>query len=327
MSTLGERMQEPRITAEGGNGRIALLQDRVLIQRQEGSAKRSEVSREIPIRYIASVEYKANFFDGGCLRLMLGGQGESGWFWKASKDPYTVVFTWWDRKPFEALRQAIDQRIALRQGPAEVPDSIPALQVPAVPKKARTDAGTLDVVVDGTPESCLARIEAYLEHDWPHGGHYGRPLVNKSTVNIAEYKPRKRYLIDSATGLLLLLVLSIITAGAFLAIYFIYYILMDTADSNKSNVLAKARIVATVEKHNQTRLSVSASRKDWAQTLEGWVQRELVQNRAAAWGTSQEQQSASDVPEQIKKLAELRDARAISNEEFEAKKRDLLDRM
>ena len=35
----------------------------------------------------------------------------------------------------------------------------------------------------------------------------------------------------------------------------------------------------------------------------------------------------SDIPDQIRKLAELRDAGTISNEEFEAKKRDLLDRM
>jgi hypothetical protein len=35
----------------------------------------------------------------------------------------------------------------------------------------------------------------------------------------------------------------------------------------------------------------------------------------------------SDVPDQIRKLAELRDAGAISSEEFETKKRDLLDRM
>lgn len=38
-------------------------------------------------------------------------------------------------------------------------------------------------------------------------------------------------------------------------------------------------------------------------------------------------QTGQDIPEQIKKLAELRDQGVISVEEFEAKKTDLLDRM
>ncbi len=46
------------------------------------------------------------------------------------------------------------------------------------------------------------------------------------------------------------------------------------------------------------------------------IQRELVENRRA-----------EDVPDQIRKLAELRDAGAITNEEFEEKKKDLLERM
>jgi hypothetical protein len=43
--------------------------------------------------------------------------------------------------------------------------------------------------------------------------------------------------------------------------------------------------------------------------------------------SSQQRASQSDIPDQIRKLAELRDMGAISNEEFEAKKRELLDRM
>ena len=34
-----------------------------------------------------------------------------------------------------------------------------------------------------------------------------------------------------------------------------------------------------------------------------------------------------DIPEQIEKLAELKETGSITNEEFEAKKKDLLDRM
>ena len=40
-----------------------------------------------------------------------------------------------------------------------------------------------------------------------------------------------------------------------------------------------------------------------------------------------EKSRSEDVPEQIRKLAELRDAGAITDEEFEEKKKDLLERM
>src|SRR5919107_87685 len=40
-----------------------------------------------------------------------------------------------------------------------------------------------------------------------------------------------------------------------------------------------------------------------------------------------EKRRSEDIPEQIRKLAELRDAGAITDEEFEEKKKDLLERM
>jgi len=40
-----------------------------------------------------------------------------------------------------------------------------------------------------------------------------------------------------------------------------------------------------------------------------------------------EKSRSEDVPEQIRKLAELRDAGAITDEEFEEKKKELLERM
>lgn len=43
--------------------------------------------------------------------------------------------------------------------------------------------------------------------------------------------------------------------------------------------------------------------------------------------TSEAAPQTPDIPDQIRKLSELRDAGALSNEEFESKKRELLDRM
>jgi hypothetical protein len=43
--------------------------------------------------------------------------------------------------------------------------------------------------------------------------------------------------------------------------------------------------------------------------------------------TPTEGAASTDIPEQIRKLGELRDAGVLTEEEFEAKKKDLLDRM
>jgi hypothetical protein len=56
------------------------------------------------------------------------------------------------------------------------------------------------------------------------------------------------------------------------------------------------------------------------------VQQELVENSVAK-KASRGQLDASDIPGQISRLAELRDGGVITAEEFEEKKRDLLDRM
>src|SRR5215213_8456235 len=91
-----------------------------------------------------------------------------------------------------------------------------------------------------------------------------------------------------------------------------------------------AKVVATPEGPTQTRLSVSTSREDWARTLESWAQQELVENKAAKGPLYEPSDSAggpSDIPGQIERLAELRDAGVITAEDFDKKKRDLLDRM
>ena len=55
--------------------------------------------------------------------------------------------------------------------------------------------------------------------------------------------------------------------------------------------------------------------------------RALIRERLDAASTGAAGVSYSGAPEQIRKLAELRDAGILSAEEFETKKKDLLDRM
>jgi hypothetical protein len=131
-------------------------------------------------------------------------------------------------------------------------------------------------------------------------------------------------MLESRSGVVLWLILTLITGGAFAAVWFVYWMIRDAGSSDPETYTA--RVVATPESPTQTRLSVSASREDWTLTLESWVQQELVENRTAK-EASRGPLGASDIPGQISRLAELRAAEVISVEEFEEKKRDLLDRM
>ena len=53
----------------------------------------------------------------------------------------------------------------------------------------------------------------------------------------------------------------------------------------------------------------------------------LMDNLAQIQRELGEKRRSEDVPDQIRKLAELREAGAITDEEFEEKKKDLLERM
>jgi hypothetical protein len=67
------------------------------------------------------------------------------------KDPCTVLFTYSGRKPFETLRNAIEQRIAERGRPTEVPET--SLEVePAVVAEEGSEAAD----VTATPVSKVA---------------------------------------------------------------------------------------------------------------------------------------------------------------------------
>jgi len=196
---------------------------------------------------------------------------------------------------------------------------------------AKERGADMNVVVHGTPESCLAQVEAFFAHGWPHGGNYRRPTPN--TLTLAALAPR-HYLFESIGGIVLILVLSLITAGAFLAAYVIYFMVRNLVSGDPA--IYTARVVATPESSTQTQLLISASREDWERTLESWVQQELVENKAAKvplqdkgplFESSDTAGEARDIPKQLERLAELRDAGVITAEDFDKKKRDLLDRM
>jgi hypothetical protein len=195
----------------------------------------------------------------------------------------------------------------------------------------------MEVVVDGTVESCMDRVDSYFRHEWPHGGSFGEysdPSGKASVVLTAG----KRFLSNSWGGVALIAGLSLITLGAFLILYIVYvfiYICLEMAELIQATYTAQ--VIVRPSGAGQAKVQTSTSRLDWQQTLDSWVEKELVENKAAAVDPPEtsaseglaptEGSATTDIPEQIRKLGELRDAGVLTEEEFEAKKKDLLDRM
>lgn len=173
----------------------------------------------------------------------------------------------------------------------------------------------MNFVVDGTPERCADKVEAYFHREWPYGGGVKREGTTvRCTVKIEGSGLRS--LVD--------LLLAIITAGLWLI-----WMLIRPIDFHQ------VRVFASEESSNKTHLAISASHDKYKKAMAEWVQRELVENRAAASGKTPSTEKGkmdaasedTDIPGKIRKLADLRDAGAITDEEFEAKKADLLGRM
>ena len=263
---------------------------------------------------------------------------------------------------FEELKQAIEQRIALRQGPAEPPPASVSPGTKAFPASVSPESKELEV--EGKPDVVLKMVRAFFESDeWPYrtwrifsfsrtrGEVWSRNSGPDSIffghgdkVSALLSKPG---LLDTPGGIVVSLILYVVTFGAFMVAHLIWLLLFGP------RVVAQVVVAADPIGEGATRLKVTAqgkwgtSKLEYADPVVAWIQRELVENRAATAVealpppapatdilaqvrdklTPQQPAPRSEIPDQIRKLAELRDAGAISNEEFEAKKRDLLDRM
>lgn len=195
----------------------------------------------------------------------------------------------------------------------------------------------MEVIVNGTVESCMDRVDSYFRHQWPHGGSFGEYSDSSGKASVV-LTAEKRFLFNSWGGVALIAGLSLITLGAFLALYIVYvfiYICLDIAELIQSTYTAQ--VMVRPSGTGQSKVQTSASRLDWQQTLDSWVEKDLVENKAAAVDPAEISASegptptgvaaSTDIPEQIRKLGELRDAGVLTEEEFEAKKKDLLDRM
>jgi len=118
-----------------------------------------------------------------------------------------------------------------------------------------------DYVVEGEPEACLqATFDYMVDGGWPFRGEIYR---HPNTVMFQEYQGETRDLTNSAGGWAVLIVLTLLTGGAFLLAYILY----DTFFNNREP--GRAEVFVTPEGAGMTRASVSANRRNLESTLAG----------------------------------------------------------
>jgi hypothetical protein len=180
----------------------------------------------------------------------------------------------------------------------------------------------MQFLVDATVDKCVNDAREFFSKEWPYAGS----LYHRG--NHAYFVEPYETWWQNISEVLKLAILGPITLG----LYWLYYLLKPTSDSGSAHVLAASE-------GNRTRLLVVSNKMKYQRALEGWVKREFP---AAEVIAPQDEKPIDveapplkvqpvskdiDVPEQIKKLAELRDSGLITGDEFEAKKADLLNRM
>lgn len=374
----GEEVEEATYKANGTNAQLELSQDEVSIERKGMEARAKGARGRIPIRQIASVELQEPGRMGtGYIQFVLGGQKAANGHWAAGGEPTTVVFSTEHAEEMKALKEAVEQRIAERQGPAEVPAGpVSGEKLPrALAAASAVDPKTFEV--EGLPGAVLAMVREFFESDeWPYpvarthqkvfwrskgvydlsgpgglsgaiavkaGGMFGVPAT---ADKVSAILPR-RNMLHSFSGTLMWCLLTLLTFGIFPWVYLAWVLLFRPPVIGRVDVTA----AATPATPHRTVVEVRAGPPEPGQPVEEWIQRELIENRAAAGmetpqstervdrlrrfvqnventaAQAEENRQPSDVPDQIRKLADLRDTGALTDEEFEAKKKDLLDRM
>ena len=104
--------------AKGLYGQIELLRDRVRIGRKGLLAEPKGGDKEIPIGQISSVHLKdAGWTTHGHVRFVVGErEAREGRLRASDDDEDTVLFHFWERKSFEAIKRAIERRMEKEWG-------------------------------------------------------------------------------------------------------------------------------------------------------------------------------------------------------------------
>lgn len=110
-----KRVKKPIMDAAGINGRVLLLEDKILIEREGyGGPFVRLKGRSIPLSHAASVLLKpVGRFDPGYIQFVGLGQAPKTGRFETTRDENTVVFGKSQQYAFERLKLAVEERMAV----------------------------------------------------------------------------------------------------------------------------------------------------------------------------------------------------------------------
>jgi hypothetical protein len=120
-----------------------------------------------------------------------------------------------------------------------------------------------EVVVEGTPDYCLERIEAYVVSELQNEAEVSRPTP--STFRVLS---QRRTMVESFGGWLVLAALTVVTIGIFGALYLVYWLFVV-------GKIHEAKVTATKETGGRTRLLITSNNWQWEHGIESYIRREL----------------------------------------------------
>ena len=111
-------MDKPLIEAKGVGGQLELYEDKIRIKRKGviglmGHGLKGD--KDIYIKDISSIQFKEPGVMNGYIQFaFLGGREAKGGIWQGTSDENTVFFNSWQKKPFKAIKEALDKQISAR---------------------------------------------------------------------------------------------------------------------------------------------------------------------------------------------------------------------
>jgi hypothetical protein len=178
---------------------------------------------------------------------------------------------------------------------------------------------SMQLLVQGSPETILQMTRGYFEsEEWPHRAQskLRQPTLtfrnDNQVICIVDQPPHP-------LGCIFWVAFGVVTLGA-AVLAWMWWVMVE-----RDGLLPQVVVTAYPAGPGKSRVTVvSAKKPEYLTPLVEWMQREFVRNKSAAEHTVADD---NGIPQQIRQLAKLRYDGTITDEEFESKKKDLLNRM
>lgn len=309
--------------AKGKNGTVQLLADSIQIKR-EGWRNKGKDDTDVPLSQISSLHYRdATRLVNGYLQLIYpGGSAPVKGNLDAANNGDTVIFGHGEQKNFEALKLAIDQR---------VPTGADGFQVPF---ERSEPLDTSSSPVDAASQGTIAKYSVkYL------GGHPAYPSEKAASIDLLLRGDRfsllptigsKKWFADLEIPYDHVTDVQIVDRE-------VGGIAQLMAGRNSQNLVQANNIHIHYGEGDDdillrlemiTGITVMGQAKK-CREFEDKLRTNRIRQRFASSPAAPTSNipPAMDIPEQIEKLARLKEAGILSADEFEAKKGELLSRL